>query len=344
MAKKKAIKPPPTPKQLVRFDWFIKNLLRHKADFEILEGFLCELLHDEIKILKVLDVVESEGNKKEQLDKFNRVDVLVKTSSGERVIIEVQNTKELDYLQRILYGTAKVVTENIIEGQAYKEMKRVISISVVYFEVGQGTDYVYRGSMDFIGIHHNDKLQLSQEQIDFFDNKIGKIDEIFPRYFLIRAKNFNDQINDPLDEWVYFFKNARVQGKIKAKGLDKAKKRLDIASLSELDRKKYDKYLESLHDEGSYKAQLDFEANKIAEEKVEGVLKEKVAEALKEVREEMQKEVKEEMQKEVQKAAEAEKEQTILALYNGGVEISLIAISTGKTVEEITEIVKKHEK
>ena len=273
MAKKQQPKvtPPPTPKQLVRFDWFIKNLLRHKADFEILEGFLCELLKDEIKILQVLEVVESEGNKKNQLDKFNRVDVLVKTSSGERIIIEVQNTKELDYLQRILYGTSKVVTENIIEGQAYKEIKRVVSISVVYFELGQGTDYVYRGSLDFIGIHNNDKLQLSQEQIEFFDNKITKVDEIFPRYFLIRAEDFKGEINDALDEWVYFFKNAQVQGKIKAKGLDKAKKRLDVASLSEIDRKDYDKYLESLHDEASYKAQLDFEANKKAREAIEGI-------------------------------------------------------------------------
>jgi predicted transposase/invertase (TIGR01784 family) len=265
MAKKQS-KTPPTPKQLVRFDWFIKNLLRDKADFEILEGFLCELLKDEIKILKVLEIVESEGNKKNKLDKFNRVDVLVKTSTDERVIIEVQNTKELDYLQRILYGTSKVVTENIIEKQAYKEIKRVISVSVVYFELGQGTDYIYRGSLDFFGIHDNDKLALSQQQIDFFNNKITKVDEIFPRYFLIRAEEFNGDIKDGLDEWVYFFKNAQIQGKVKAKGLDKAKKRLDVANLSEPDRKDYDAYLESLHDEASYEAQLDFEANKKAEE------------------------------------------------------------------------------
>jgi predicted transposase/invertase (TIGR01784 family) len=263
---KKLTKTSPPPKKLVRFDWFIKNLLRHKADFEILEGFLSELLKDDIKILKVLDVVESEGSKKDQLDKFNRVDVLVKTSTGERIIIEIQNTKELDYLQRILYGTSKVITDNIVEGQEYKELKRVISISVVYFELGQGTDYVYRGSHDFVGIHENDKLQLSQDQISFFDNKITQVDQIFPRYFLIRAEYFKDEIKDALDEWVYFFKNGRVQGKVKAKGLDKAQKRLMIANLSEPDRRKYDKYLESLHDEASYKAQLDFEAKELAKE------------------------------------------------------------------------------
>ncbi len=276
MAKKQPSKV--SPKQLVRFDWFIKNLLRHKADFEILEGFLCELLKDEIKILKVLDVVESEGDKKSKLDKFNRVDVLVKTSTDEHIIIEIQNTKELDYLQRILYGTSKVIAGNIKEGQAYKEIKRVISISVVYFTLGQGTDYIYRGNLDFFGIHNGEKLQLSQEQIEFFDNKITEVEQIFPRYFLIRAKDFGDNISDALDEWVYFFKHGRVQGKVKAKGLDKAQKRLDIASLSEAERKKYDKYLESLHDEASYKAQLDFEAKNLAQEIAQEIAQEAVEE------------------------------------------------------------------
>jgi hypothetical protein len=64
-------------KKLVRFDWAIKHLLRNKANFDVLEGFLSELMHEpEIKIETVL---ESEGNKQTENDKFNRVDVLVKT-------------------------------------------------------------------------------------------------------------------------------------------------------------------------------------------------------------------------------------------------------------------------
>lgn len=30
--------------KIVRFDWAIKNILRNKANFDILEGFLSELL------------------------------------------------------------------------------------------------------------------------------------------------------------------------------------------------------------------------------------------------------------------------------------------------------------
>ncbi len=36
--------------KLVHFDWAIKNLLRHKANFDILEGFLSELLKTKVTI------------------------------------------------------------------------------------------------------------------------------------------------------------------------------------------------------------------------------------------------------------------------------------------------------
>ena len=61
-------------KKLVQFDWAIKKLLRHKANFAILEGFLTELLGFDVKIKSIL---ESEGNKEDSADKYNKVDILV---------------------------------------------------------------------------------------------------------------------------------------------------------------------------------------------------------------------------------------------------------------------------
>ena len=40
--------------------WLLKKLLRSKANFDVLEGFLSELLKDDITIDQIL---ESEGNK-----------------------------------------------------------------------------------------------------------------------------------------------------------------------------------------------------------------------------------------------------------------------------------------
>jgi predicted transposase/invertase (TIGR01784 family) len=95
-------------------------MLRDKSNFEILEGFLSELLKEDIRIIEILD---GESNKKTKTDKFNRVDILVRDDKDERIIIEIQNNKEYDYLQRILFGTAKTLTENIEEGNPYSKIR-----------------------------------------------------------------------------------------------------------------------------------------------------------------------------------------------------------------------------
>ena len=94
----------------IRFDWAIKRLLRNKANFGVLEGFLTVLLGEKIQIMEIL---ESEGNQQREDDKFNRVDIRARNSKDEIILVEVQNTRELYYLERILYGVAKAITEHI---------------------------------------------------------------------------------------------------------------------------------------------------------------------------------------------------------------------------------------
>ncbi len=71
--------------RIIRFDWAIKTLLRDKANFDILEGFLTALLQEEIRVVSLL---ESESNSAEEQQKFNRVDLLVKDSQDRHLIIE----------------------------------------------------------------------------------------------------------------------------------------------------------------------------------------------------------------------------------------------------------------
>ena len=152
-------------KQLIRFDWAMKKILRHKANFDILEGFLSELLKENVKINRIL---ESEGNKEEENDKYNRVDIFVENEKGELLIIEVQNTQEFDYFHRILFGTSKAITEYIQEGDKYAKVKKIISITIAYFDLGQGKDYIYHGTTNFVGIHKKDILALSWRQKNLY--------------------------------------------------------------------------------------------------------------------------------------------------------------------------------
>jgi predicted transposase/invertase (TIGR01784 family) len=230
-------------KKLIRFDWAMKKMLRHKANFDILEGFLSELLGEEVTIKQVLD---SESNKETEDDKFNRVDVLVAFASGELVIVEVQNSKEYDYFHRMLYGTSKVITEHIKEGQPYAEVKKVISVTIAYFDLGQEKDYVYHGTTIFKGIHKNDILTLADKQIELY--KKNRVHEIFPEYWVIKVGKFGNRVKDKLDEWVYFFKNAEIKNDFSARGLKEAGEKLDEMNLNEKETKEYRKYLKGLRD------------------------------------------------------------------------------------------------
>lgn len=229
-------------KKLIQFDWAIKRLLRNKANFVVLEGFLSELLFDNIKIEQIL---ESEGNQETSDDKFNRVDILTQNSKNELIIIEIQSSYEIDYFHRMAYGVSKSISENLKKRQKYSEIVKVISINIVYFDLGQGHDYIYKGKTDFIGLHQKDLLGLSDKQkITFLKEEVFNI---FPEYYLLKVNQFNDVAKDTLDEWVYFLKNSEVKDNFKAKGLKEAGEVLDIMRLPKDDEYSYNRYLDSLH-------------------------------------------------------------------------------------------------
>ena len=102
------------PRKLVSFDWAMKKILRQKANFVILEGFLSELLKFDVRIEEIL---ESEANQDTEDDKFNRVDLLAKNENGELILIEVQHNSEIDYFHRMLYGASKLICEYISKGE-----------------------------------------------------------------------------------------------------------------------------------------------------------------------------------------------------------------------------------
>ena len=245
-------------KKLIRFDWAVKKLLRNKANFGILEGFLSELLFDDIRIEKIL---ESESNQETEDDKFNRVDILTQNSKNELIVVEIQNTYEIDFFHRMAYGASKALTENLALGQAYSEIKKVISINIVYFDLGQGQDYVYKGSTNFFGLHQNDTLTLSDKQKTAFSK--DKVADIFPEFYIIKVNKFNDIAKDNLDEWIYFLKNSEVKEEFKAKGLKQAGEVLDYMRLPQDDQFSYNRYLDYLHYKASEILSLKSEAEDV---------------------------------------------------------------------------------
>jgi predicted transposase/invertase (TIGR01784 family) len=227
-----------TPEKHIRFDWAIKKLLRNKVNFEILEGFLSELLMED---LKVIEIIESESNKHHFIDKSNRVDILVKNHRGDLILIEVQNEREHDYFHRMNYGQAKLISEHLFQGNKYSEIKKVYSINIVYFDLGQGNDYIYVGETTFRGLHNADELALSPKQQQLYG--LQKPSDIFATYYLLRLKNFESEPKDTLDEWIYFLKRSEIRSTFRAKGLKKAEEVMRIDNLNAAEKEDYESYI-----------------------------------------------------------------------------------------------------
>ena len=187
----------------ISFDWALKKMLRHKANFVILEGFLSELLKEDFTIKSIS---ESESNGDEAKSKTNRVDVLVEDADGKIVIIEIQYNRELDYFHRMLFATSKSTIEHLDKGYNYGDIRKVYNINLLYFDLGQGKDYIYHGKTEFMGLHSHDILGLSKAQKDEFFAE--KVHDIFPEFYVIKINNFDDITKDTLDEWIYFLKNS----------------------------------------------------------------------------------------------------------------------------------------
>ena len=225
----------------IRFDWAIKRLLRDKANFGVLEGFLSVLFNDKTQIVEIL---ESESNQQHEDDKFNRVDIKAKNSKGDIIIVEVQNTREIYYLERLLYGTAKAITEHIALGKAYSEVKKVYSISIIYFDLGKGSDYLYHGQNHFIGVHTHDELMVTSRQADALVQRFPS--EIFPEYYLIRVNEFNAVAKTPLEEWVRYLKSGIISPDTTAPGLQEAREKLRYYDMSPAERHAYDEHLNAI--------------------------------------------------------------------------------------------------
>lgn len=299
----------------IRFDWAIKRLLRQKANFDVLEGFLTVFIGEEVKIVEIL---ESEGNQQTPDDKFNRVDIKARNSKGEIILVEVQNTSELYYLERILYGVAKAITEHIHLGDTYKEVKKVYSISILYFDIGKGADYLYVGQNKFIGVHTNDQLVITAKEKGVLVQKSPA--EIFPEYILVRVNEFDKVAVTPLEEWVAYLKSGVIKENTTAPGLQEARKKLQYYSMTDAERYAYDEHINAVMIQNDVLGNAREEG--LAEGRAEGLTQGR-AEGLAEGRAEGR--------------AEAKKD-IVKSMLSNGLSVEQAAKYSGLTVEEVESI------
>ena len=225
----------------IHFDWAVKRMLRDKANFVVLEGLLTVLLEEKITITEIL---ESESNQDSYDDKFNRVDIKARNSKDEIIIVEVQLSREVYFLERILYGVSKAICEHISLGSDYDKVKKVYSVNILYFDMGTGQDYLYHGRTEFKGVFSNDILQISRKQQGTF--RKWPAGNIFPEYYLIRVNQFNELAKTPIEEWMEYIKDGVIKDDTTVPGLQEAREKLRYISMTADERLAYERHLDNI--------------------------------------------------------------------------------------------------
>ncbi len=169
----------------------------------------------------------------------------MQTTQGELMLIVVQYDDQTDYFQRMVYGMSKLISEYIAEGQKYGEIKKAFSINILYFQLGQGIDYIYEYIGEFIGKNTKDILQPTLYQKKKFN--IDSVADIFPKYYIIRVGNFKQEsTTTPIEEWVYFLKNSDIKADFTAKGMEQAKEVLKYENMEHADKIAYKRHIENV--------------------------------------------------------------------------------------------------
>ena len=163
---------------------------------------------------------------------------------GEIIIVKIQNIRKLYYLEQVLYGVAKTITEYISLGEDYHKVKKIYSINIFYFDIGRGEDYLYHGQNHFIGVHTKDQLVVNTKERNAIVSRLPS--EVFPEYILIRVNEFDKVAVTPLEEWMNYLKDRTIRPGTMAPGLGEAREKLKYYSMTPEDRHAYDEHLNAV--------------------------------------------------------------------------------------------------
>jgi predicted transposase/invertase (TIGR01784 family) len=290
---------------IISFDYAIKHILRDKANFNILSGFLTELLGRKVTVLEIL---ESEGNKDDPTSKTNRVDLKAKIKGGksgkghEIAIFEIQFADMHDFFGKMLFNVSRAVVEQISKKDKY-DVKKVYMISIAYFDLGAKEDYMFTAKIaGFKGVHSGETIPFAQN--DCLEPNGAPKTDIHPEYYLLLPKMFDERIKDGIDEWVYTFKTSKVKEGFKAAGLREAGEKLDELKMTPAERRAYEKFVRD-HTDG--------------DTMIETAIMKGIAKGRKE-------------------GAEEERLKNALAMRNDGVDAKTIAKWTGLTMDEVKKL------
>lgn len=213
-----------------------KKIFGQEITKDLLIDFLNDLLvgEREIKDIKFLDK-EQLGTS--MLDRSMIYDVYCETSTGEKIIVEMQNKAQANFKERSIYYLSNAIVRQGERGAKWEYgIKAVYGVFFMNFHLEENAQRVRR-----------DVILADKETQEQFSDKMRFIYLEFPSFH----KEENECENN-FERWIYVLKNMetlkRMPFKAQKSVFDKLEQIADIASLSKADRMKYDESIKQYRD------------------------------------------------------------------------------------------------
>ena len=246
-------------KKLVSFDWAIKYLLKSKSGHIAIEGFLNALIryHNEDQLpIKIIALLDSESLKESWEKKRSLADLLVEDTNGHKYIVEIERAVDKTIMHKAVFNTSRTIVDAVPAGKSieYFEVKKVFHVTLAYFEFGNGN--LFHGKTIIKDIETDKPLDFTVKNPK--TDEIIEAHNIFPEYYFISIPNFDDNVREAIDEWMFVIKNERGKPEFKSQGIREAIKRMDYLKLSEEERMQWDIHRKNISDM-HYKIETSFE-------------------------------------------------------------------------------------
>lgn len=245
-------------KTIVSLDYAIKYLLKNKGDYDIIEAFVSAILkrqgYGPVKILALLD---TESNKEEIGQKKSIADLVVEDENGIKYIIEIERQQVISYVHKACFNTARLIADQLPMGDDYLSIKKIFHISLLYFSIGHKGGSIYHGKTVIREMSSGEKLTVHIE--DKFTGRVIDATDIFPEYVFIPIPEFDDKVNEELDEWLYVLKHSEVREDFKSNIMQKVAEKLSILHMTIDERNAYLHYKKEV---ATFKDAAEFQFDK----------------------------------------------------------------------------------
>ena len=172
-------------------DFVFKLVFGDKRRIELLTAFLQAVLELPVEEYETVTIVDPNVKKEFSKDKAGVLDVKIHTKSGTVVNVEIQVEPDAPLRERIHFYSAKMLTEQIGEGDGYDVIKPVISIIITDFHLIEDSK-AYHHRFRFYDA--NNKVEFSRvQEINTLElpklPKMSDESDLFDWMSLIRAKS-----------------------------------------------------------------------------------------------------------------------------------------------------------